>query len=73
MEFCPENGPMRLNPVGLRSCFSAFPDSNVFEVGDQVYNVRVRASTAGLAVSGKCREKRLGRSLKSGGAIPNLY
>ncbi|KAI8137898.1 hypothetical protein BJV82DRAFT_328797 [Fennellomyces sp. T-0311] len=33
-------------------CFSAFPDSNVFEVGDQVYNVRVRASTVGLAVSG---------------------
>ncbi|KAI7849747.1 hypothetical protein BDC45DRAFT_593265 [Circinella umbellata] len=33
-------------------CFSAFPDSNVFEVGDQVYNIRVRASTAGLAVSG---------------------
>ncbi|KAG2227478.1 hypothetical protein INT45_007504 [Circinella minor] len=33
-------------------CFSAFPDSNVFEVGDQVYNIRVRASTVGLAVSG---------------------
>lgn len=41
---------MSLNNTG--SCFSAFPDSNVFEVGDQVYNVRVRASTAGLAVSG---------------------
>ena len=37
----------------IYSCFSAFPDSNVFEVGDQVYNIRVRASTAGLAVSGK--------------------
>ncbi|KAG0183266.1 Protein dennd6a [Apophysomyces sp. BC1021] len=33
-------------------CFSAFPDSNVFEVGDQVYNVRVRASRSGFAVSG---------------------
>ncbi|KAF7726420.1 Protein dennd6a [Apophysomyces ossiformis] len=33
-------------------CFSAFPDSNVFEVGDQVYNVRVRAGNSGFAVSG---------------------
>ncbi|KAG2187540.1 hypothetical protein INT44_005229 [Umbelopsis vinacea] len=33
-------------------CFSAFPDSNVFEVGDQVYNVRIRASGSGLTASG---------------------
>lgn len=38
------------------SCFSAFPDSNVFEVGDQVYNVRVRASGSGLAASGPTAE-----------------
>ncbi|KAJ2960634.1 hypothetical protein NQZ79_g4043 [Umbelopsis isabellina] len=37
-------------------CFSAFPDSNVFEVGDQVYNVRVRASGSGLAASGPTAE-----------------
>jgi hypothetical protein len=34
------------------SCFSAFPDSNVFEVGDQVFNIRVRASTSKFAASG---------------------
>ncbi|KAI7876339.1 DUF1630-domain-containing protein, partial [Lichtheimia hyalospora FSU 10163] len=45
--------PMELTDLEKKNiCFSAFPDSNVFEVGDQVYNVRVRASTAGLAVSG---------------------
>ncbi|KAI9267675.1 hypothetical protein EDC94DRAFT_514694 [Helicostylum pulchrum] len=33
-------------------CFSAFPDSNVFEVGDQIFNIRVRASTFKFAVSG---------------------
>ncbi|KAI8886570.1 DUF1630-domain-containing protein [Backusella circina FSU 941] len=33
-------------------CFSAFPDSNVFEVGDQVFNIRVRASTSKFAASG---------------------
>ncbi|KAI8996795.1 hypothetical protein BDB01DRAFT_768514 [Pilobolus umbonatus] len=33
-------------------CFSAFPDSNVFEVGDQVYNIRVKASTSKFTTSG---------------------
>ncbi|EIE82690.1 hypothetical protein RO3G_07395 [Rhizopus delemar RA 99-880] len=33
-------------------CFSAFPDSNVFEVGDQVFSIRVKASTSKFAVSG---------------------
>ncbi|CAO3664462.1 unnamed protein product [Rhizopus stolonifer] len=33
-------------------CFSAFPDSNVFEVGDQIFNIRIRASTSKFAVSG---------------------
>ncbi|ORY93744.1 hypothetical protein BCR43DRAFT_516764 [Syncephalastrum racemosum] len=45
--------PMELTSSEKKNiCFSAFPDSNVFEVGDQVYNVRVRARTAGLAESG---------------------
>ncbi|KAI9316897.1 hypothetical protein BX666DRAFT_2027704 [Dichotomocladium elegans] len=45
--------PMELTAIEKKNiCFSAFPDSNVFEVGDQVYNVRVRASTTGLAASG---------------------
>ncbi|KAI7898126.1 uncharacterized protein BX663DRAFT_525807 [Cokeromyces recurvatus] len=33
-------------------CFSAFPDSNVFEVGDQVFNIRIKASSSKFAVSG---------------------
>ncbi|KAI8060285.1 hypothetical protein BC940DRAFT_246675 [Gongronella butleri] len=33
-------------------CFSAFPDSNVFEVGDQVFNIRLRASNSLFAASG---------------------
>ncbi|CAO0792502.1 unnamed protein product [Mucor circinelloides] len=33
-------------------CFTAFPDSNVFEVGDQIFNIRVRASTSKFAASG---------------------
>ncbi|RUS29010.1 hypothetical protein BC938DRAFT_481171 [Jimgerdemannia flammicorona] len=34
-------------------CFSAFPDSNVFEVGDTVYNFRIRSnSKSGFAASG---------------------
>ncbi|KAI8384127.1 hypothetical protein BD560DRAFT_346078 [Blakeslea trispora] len=33
-------------------CFAAFPDSNVFEVGDQVFNIRVKASTSKFAASG---------------------
>ncbi|OAD78975.1 hypothetical protein PHYBLDRAFT_141032 [Phycomyces blakesleeanus NRRL 1555(-)] len=45
--------PMELSPDEEKNiCFSAFPDSNVFEVGDQVYSVRVRASNSGFAVSG---------------------
>ncbi|KAL0093744.1 hypothetical protein F4703DRAFT_1730783 [Phycomyces blakesleeanus] len=44
---------MELSPDEEKNiCFSAFPDSNVFEVGDQVYSVRVRASNSGFAVSG---------------------
>ncbi|RUP50064.1 LOW QUALITY PROTEIN: hypothetical protein BC936DRAFT_140479 [Jimgerdemannia flammicorona] len=35
-------------------CFSAFPDSNVFEVGDTVYNFRIRSnSKSGFAASGQ--------------------
>ncbi|KAI8977647.1 hypothetical protein BDF20DRAFT_821090 [Mycotypha africana] len=37
-------------------CFTAFPDSNVFEVGDQVFNIRVKASTSKFAVSGPTAE-----------------
>ncbi|KAI8357873.1 hypothetical protein EDC96DRAFT_554000 [Choanephora cucurbitarum] len=33
-------------------CFAAFPDSNVFEVGDQVFNIRIKASTSKFAASG---------------------
>ncbi|ORX62074.1 DUF1630-domain-containing protein [Hesseltinella vesiculosa] len=33
-------------------CFSAFPDSNVFEVGDQVFSTRLRASNSLFAASG---------------------
>ncbi|RCH79438.1 Protein dennd6a, partial [Rhizopus stolonifer] len=44
-------------PIDLTSteqkniCFAAFPDSNVFEVGDQVFNIRVKASSK-FAASG---------------------
>ncbi|KAG1174163.1 hypothetical protein G6F70_005174 [Rhizopus microsporus] len=37
-------------------CFSAFPDSNVFEVGDQIFSIRVKASTSKFAVSGPTAE-----------------
>ncbi|OAD08367.1 hypothetical protein MUCCIDRAFT_136814 [Mucor lusitanicus CBS 277.49] len=37
-------------------CFTAFPDSNVFEVGDQIFNIRVRASTSKFAASGPTAE-----------------
>ncbi|CAG8503424.1 6271_t:CDS:2, partial [Cetraspora pellucida] len=33
-------------------CFSAFPDSNSFDVGDTVFNFRIRCSKSGLAASG---------------------
>lgn len=38
--------------INIYSCFSAFPDSNVFEVGDQVYSIRVKASNSLFAESG---------------------
>ncbi|CAO3622313.1 unnamed protein product [Cunninghamella echinulata] len=45
--------PMDLTIVEQKNiCFSAFPDSNVFEVGDQVYSIRVRASNSLFAESG---------------------
>ncbi|KAI8376415.1 uncharacterized protein BYT42DRAFT_574504 [Radiomyces spectabilis] len=45
--------PMELTEAEQKNvCFSAFPDSNVFEVGDQVYNIRVRATSSEFAVSG---------------------
>jgi hypothetical protein len=34
-------------------CFSAFPDSNTFDVGDMVYNFRIRCSSAALVASGE--------------------
>jgi hypothetical protein len=33
-------------------CFSAFPDSNSFDVGDTVFNFRIRCSKSGLVSSG---------------------
>ncbi|CAG8473351.1 12061_t:CDS:2 [Funneliformis caledonium] len=33
-------------------CFSAFPDSNSFDVGDTVFNFRIRCSQSGLVSSG---------------------
>ncbi|CAG8519128.1 9974_t:CDS:10 [Racocetra persica] len=33
-------------------CFSAFPDSNSFDVGDTVFNFRIRCSKSGLVASG---------------------
>ncbi|KAF9357082.1 Protein dennd6a [Mortierella sp. NVP85] len=33
-------------------CFSSFPDSNTFDVGDTVFNFRIRAATAGRAATG---------------------
>ncbi|KAF9984532.1 Protein dennd6a, partial [Modicella reniformis] len=33
-------------------CFSSFPDSNTFDVGDTVFNFRIRATTAGRAATG---------------------
>ncbi|KAI7868331.1 hypothetical protein BDF14DRAFT_1795470 [Spinellus fusiger] len=45
--------PMELSPEEEKNiCFSAFPDSNVFEVGDQVHTIRVRASNSRFAMSG---------------------
>ncbi|KAG2195921.1 hypothetical protein INT47_002694 [Mucor saturninus] len=45
--------PMDLTSIEQKNiCFSAFPDSNVFEVGDQIFNIRVRASSSKFAVSG---------------------
>ncbi|ORZ12233.1 hypothetical protein BCR42DRAFT_79445 [Absidia repens] len=45
--------PMDLTLVEQKNiCFSAFPDSNVFEVGDQVFSVRLRASNSMFAASG---------------------
>lgn len=45
--------PMDLTAIEQKNiCFSAFPDSNVFEVGDQIFNIRVRASTSKFAASG---------------------
>ncbi|KAF9114598.1 Protein dennd6a [Mortierella sp. AM989] len=34
-------------------CFSSFPDSNTFDVGDTVFNFRIRSATAGRAATGK--------------------
>lgn len=34
------------------SCFSSFPDSNTFDVGDTVFNFRIRSTTAGRAATG---------------------
>ncbi|CAO3646850.1 unnamed protein product [Cunninghamella blakesleeana] len=45
--------PMDLTVVEQKNiCFSAFPDSNVFEVGDQVYSIRIKASNSLFAESG---------------------
>ncbi|CAO3570615.1 unnamed protein product [Mortierella alpina] len=33
-------------------CFSSFPDSNTFDVGDTVFNFRIRSTTAGRAATG---------------------
>ncbi|KAI8884960.1 DUF1630-domain-containing protein, partial [Backusella circina FSU 941] len=45
--------PMDLSPSEQKNiCFSAFPDSNVFEVGDKIFNIRIRASTHKFAASG---------------------
>ncbi|KAI8076876.1 uncharacterized protein BX664DRAFT_367385 [Halteromyces radiatus] len=43
---------LRLLNRKICNCFSAFPDSNVFEVGDQVFNIRLRASNSLFAASG---------------------
>ncbi|KAF9925694.1 Protein dennd6a [Linnemannia zychae] len=34
------------------NCFSSFPDSNTFDVGDTVFNFRIRSTTAGRAATG---------------------
>ena len=52
INLCPPPPPPPPPPFSLR-CFTAFPDSNVFEVGDQIFNIRVRASTSKFAASGK--------------------
>ncbi|CAO3593330.1 unnamed protein product [Absidia cylindrospora] len=45
--------PMELSTIEQKNiCFSAFPDSNVFEVGDQVFAIRLRASNSLFAASG---------------------
>ncbi|KAF9584455.1 Protein dennd6a [Lunasporangiospora selenospora] len=33
-------------------CFSSFPDSNTFDVGDTVFNFRIRSTTSGRAATG---------------------
>ncbi|KAG0358905.1 Protein dennd6a [Podila minutissima] len=37
---------------GQGNCFSSFPDSNTFDVGDTVFNFRIRSTTAGRAATG---------------------
>ncbi|KAF9955937.1 Protein dennd6a [Mortierella alpina] len=37
---------------GQGKCFSSFPDSNTFDVGDTVFNFRIRSTTAGRAATG---------------------
>ncbi|KAI8335501.1 hypothetical protein BC941DRAFT_430502 [Chlamydoabsidia padenii] len=45
--------PMELTNIEQKNiCFSAFPDSNVFEVGDQIFGTRLRASNSLFAASG---------------------
>ncbi|KAF8951647.1 hypothetical protein BGZ52_010484 [Haplosporangium bisporale] len=36
----------------MEDCFSSFPDSNTFDVGDTVFNFRIRSTTAGRAATG---------------------
>ncbi|KAF9214141.1 Protein dennd6a [Podila verticillata] len=36
----------------MEVCFSSFPDSNTFDVGDTVFNFRIRSTTAGRAATG---------------------
>ncbi|CAG8727325.1 7854_t:CDS:2, partial [Acaulospora morrowiae] len=45
--------PLELGDEEKKSiCFSAFPDSNSFDVGDTVFSFRIRCSKSGLVASG---------------------
>ncbi|KAF9080082.1 Protein dennd6a [Mortierella sp. AD031] len=45
--------PSEFTPEEIKNiCFSSFPDSNTFDVGDTVFNFRIRSTTAGRAATG---------------------